>query len=823
MSNFSRSFRPANANIPIILDAEDTRETQSSRGVSKHICPECKTSSRDQPIHCIVVTSPAPPSYDSITPPQPSPGALPVPVLSLETSRCVSALSPSISSPDPYQPQPPSRALQFDPEGRPRVRFRRNAFSPLSPTSAREGGLDWDRKSYVGLGIPEAQFRPDSSPVTPGTIEENKTEDPQAASNVAQRIEQKLWKYSASRNVVKRWLLEIISWVLSAMCMAGIAGMLIYYKDERIPKWPMGLTLNAYISILSKIASAALLLPVSEALGQLKWSWFQGDNSKKMWDFEIFDNASRGPWGSLLLLVRTKGKSMAALGAAVTLFALALDPFFQQVVEYPERWRLQDAKGDIPSAVRYVPYQAGVQFEEGLEAIQLDENMVGVAHQFFYDQGLRPTMFGQGVRADIPLACPDSNCTWSEYETIGFCNECTDAVDNLEFKCLHQTMDWIQMPEQDPKTELYELYPNGTACGWYLKGDNPMLMVGYNVDHHTAHAGEILKGRAQPMYDVFTRDVLPGYPSKLNNSRNPLEHAIIVAGGTIEQIKLNATPIAHECIVSWCIKSMTSGYLEGSYTENLTSTVTNRTLGPSPWVTFPFFDDTGHQTMTDYTYNENVTVQGNSGRVYTIDNNTHVLTLSMFDDIFPSTYTVWNSTNDDDAILRDEWYRNLRVISRNLTYNPLMHDNITLQFDNLAVAMTNVLRSSPVNTEMIAGPAYAKESFVDVRWAWLSLPLALLTMTFIFLVGTIIRSSTELDTVGVWKTSAIATLLYGLPDDMQAKIAASKDQGTPRAQAKEMKVKWRPKAGWRFSGNTATSTSPTSPTSRKTTPPPGFF
>lgn len=123
--------------------------------------------------------------------------------------------------------------------------------------------------------------------------------------------------------------------------MTGIVIVLFIYRGKRIPSWPLGLTLNAYISVLSKVATAALLVPVSEALGQFKWSWFNRDSSKKMWDFEIFDNASRGPWGSFLLLVRTKGRLLAALGAAVTFFALALDPFFQQVVEYPKHWCLQ--------------------------------------------------------------------------------------------------------------------------------------------------------------------------------------------------------------------------------------------------------------------------------------------------------------------------------------------------------------------------------------------------------------------------------------------------------------------------------------------------
>jgi hypothetical protein len=714
------------------------------------------------------------------------------------------------------------------------VRFRRNAFSPISPEASRKSDIDWTRKSRIGLGIPDAQFRPDPSPITPGTIEKEGEDGggSQAASNFAQRIEQKLWKYSASRNVVKRWLLEIISWLLSATCMAGIVGMLIYYKDERIPNWPLGLTLNAYISVLSKVASASLLLPVSEALGQLKWSWFQGDNSKKMWDFEIFDNASRGPWGSLLLLVRTKGRSMAALGAAVTLFALALDPFFQQVVEFPERWRLQEATGSIPRALAYTPYVAGTQFDSGVNNVQLDPNMKGIANRFFYDNGTVPVAFGKGIRAEIPLACPDSNCTWTEYETLGICSQCEEAFDTLEFKCVRGPLDWVQMPTMDPDGGEY-IYPNGTACGWFLKGDTSILMAGYSVDKNTAHSDEVLRERAQPIYDLFTREVLPGYPTKLNNSRNPLAHAIIVSGGGMENVRLNATPTAHECVISWCAKTLNSTYAEGVYTEDITHTVVNSSVGSSPWQAHELFDDDGISLGIDFEYVENVIIVGGKGEQYEIDNLTHVLTLSIFDDIFPSTYTVVNSTYDADSMLRDEQYLTQKIITRNLTYNPFVYDNVTEQMDNLAIALTNQMRSAPKNTEEITGPAFDLESYVDVRWAWLSLPLGLLAITFVFLVGTIIRSSTELEHVGVWKTSAIATLLYGLPDSMQQRITDSKGHGTPRAQAKEMRVKWLPKEGWRWSRNTVASNSPTSPTHRKSTPPegrkstptppPGFF
>jgi hypothetical protein len=215
----------------------------------------------------------------------------------------------------------------------------------------------------------------------------------------------RLYQYSISGNIVKRWLLEIVSWIFSALCMIAVIVVLIYFKDEPLSKWTLTdtthLTLNAYMSILSKMAGAALILPVSEALGQLKWSWFQ-QNSKQMWDFEIFDNASRGPWGSFLLLIRTKGKVLAALGALITLCMMALDPFFQQVVNFPDRWALQDTPSTIPTAVRYEP-RIGSVFRDGGPYAVNDPDLSHVLDKFSYGNGTQPVLFGNGTRPDIPL------------------------------------------------------------------------------------------------------------------------------------------------------------------------------------------------------------------------------------------------------------------------------------------------------------------------------------------------------------------------------------------------------------------------------------
>lgn len=104
------------------------------------------------------------------------------------------------------------------------------------------------------------------------------------------------------------WLWELLSWVVSALCMGVIALILLVFENKSVPE--SDITLNSIISVLAGVAKAALLLPTAECLGQMKWSWFWRD-TKKVEDFETFDMASRGPWGSLVLLWRTKGRYVA--------------------------------------------------------------------------------------------------------------------------------------------------------------------------------------------------------------------------------------------------------------------------------------------------------------------------------------------------------------------------------------------------------------------------------------------------------------------------------------------------------------------------------
>ncbi|CAN9102599.1 unnamed protein product [Alternaria alternata] len=274
---------------------------------------------------------------------------------------------------------------------------------------------------------------PPSYNVTPNS--ENTTPPPPYRASIqqkpsldlSQRFEKKLAEYNASQNILKRWLFEIISLTISAICM-----------NQPLSEWPLASTVQ---NVLSKIASAALILPISEAIGQLKWAWFRGSESKDMIDFEIFDKASRGAWGSFLLLFRTKGRSLAALGAVLTLLLLAVDTFFQQVTDLPERWEL-DGFGEIPRVVRYEGDNGNI-YEDGYPSTMEDINLRQATLKFFYYNGNKPVPFGSGDRPDIPLSCPSSRCEWDEYDTLGVCSACTDVSELLTYACLTTNLDWI--------------------------------------------------------------------------------------------------------------------------------------------------------------------------------------------------------------------------------------------------------------------------------------------------------------------------------------------------------------------------------------------
>lgn len=800
--------------IPIYLETHDERATAKTYGTTPTTPTTPEVMSHNKSTHLS-------PAHAYV--PQPSP-VDPSPTTTIQTTSDRSAIWPIPEPPPEIQYQQARRpALRFFPTERPRVRLD-NIPTLQIPSIDEKTPIN---NTYPGLGIVNGLPKPPSIEVSSPVNEKSDSE-----SNFAQRIEEKLWRYSASGNILKRWLLEILSWLFSALCMGAVIGVLIYLKDDSLSKWALaektGLTLNAYISILSKMAGAALILPVSEALGQLKWSWFL-EHSKQMWDFEIFDNASRGPWGAMLLLIRTKARVLAALGAVIMLCSLALDPFFQQVVDFPDRWTLQKADSAIPRATDYKPSYIPL-FIKGDEQVQTDRNVDAVIKQYFYENGTQPVLFGNGTRPEIPLSCPTSNCTWPAYETLAVCSSCEEVSHLLDisYDCKETKIDWSSKWTGPLKADPY---PNGTVCGWFLNATSkaPILLSGYSINNETLNDNSIdeaLLVRAVPLTDFDTKEPLYGVGSvNFKDVYNPLLDALVASAvNGVESVYRKERPLVHECLLSWCVQTIKSSYDYGKYSENITSRHLTTVQEPRTWPWTVIDSDVGQflyydQNITitppgSYASRSNDTVISDS---YHVDNRTTANIMYIFDDFFPSFYTA--ESESAAPVLRFKNYAD-GPSTRFLPFNPWQApNNISRHMERLATSLTNIVRSS-AGKQMIAGKAYSRESFVSVRWEWLTLPLGLLCISFIFLAATVAKSAVEIDRLGIYKNSAYATLLYGLSDEMQQKITRSGSRSTPRAKAKELKVKLQPNGGWRASGLIF---SPFTPKPKVNLPPPGWI
>ena len=106
--------------------------------------------------------------------------------------------------------------------------------------------------------------------------------------------------------------------MLSVASMAVIVVILAQYDGRAFPSGPGDISLNAVVATLSTISKSSLIFSVSAILGQLKWDWYE-QHPRELHDLETFDQASRGPLGATKLLLEKTGRSVASIGAVITI------------------------------------------------------------------------------------------------------------------------------------------------------------------------------------------------------------------------------------------------------------------------------------------------------------------------------------------------------------------------------------------------------------------------------------------------------------------------------------------------------------------------
>jgi Protein of unknown function (DUF3176) len=239
------------------------------------------------------------------------------------------------------------------------------------------------------------------------------------------------------------WWLELLCCVLFIGALVAVVVTIYPYEGRPLPQWPYHLSINSLISVYIVIPKAAMLLVAAEGLSQLKWAWF--GQYRPLKDLVSFDNASRGPWGSLTLIWRLRGRQFVSrCGVFITVAALIIDPFAQQVIStYDCNILAESGRATIPRTNNFSERGKHIGAATGTVSLEMQ-------------RAINAGIFNPG--GNIAFDCPTGNCTFpSEYHTIAYCSECNDTTNRLsinEASNLANSTSWtISLDHADAATQ----------------------------------------------------------------------------------------------------------------------------------------------------------------------------------------------------------------------------------------------------------------------------------------------------------------------------------------------------------------------------------
>jgi Protein of unknown function (DUF3176) len=269
-------------------------------------------------------------------------------------------------------------------------------------------------------------------------------------------------------NVFKLWWTEIAALCVAICAFGGIFALIYTYREPKPqPSWPSQITLNTVISILSVILKTGIVVATAEALSQQKWVWFRRE--RHLIDIPIFDQATRGPWGSLVLLLHPSTWGfMSIFGAVIMVLAVAIGPFAQRLLSVRNCM--------IPSQTTFaiIPRQA-TYFDFG------EYSFGGPYYDrppFSMQSSIYAAIYAPQANT-VPIICASGNCSFPEpYHTFAYCSRCKDVSNQLRHTAGNNSY--------NTTTESNYTLPSGTHVYSRDTGFTSMYMrSAYQSGNHT--------------------------------------------------------------------------------------------------------------------------------------------------------------------------------------------------------------------------------------------------------------------------------------------------------------------------------------------------
>lgn len=617
----------------------------------------------------------------------------------------------------------------------------------------------------------------------------------------------------------------------------ALFAVLLAYHHKSAPSWPQSLTINTVVAILTALMKSGVLLIAAEGNSHVKWTWLM--EFRPLQHLSVFDSASRGPKGAfnLLKVVRTRHTG-ASLACIIGIFALAVDPFAQQLVRFYDCPTIHAGLASIPRSNWYL--DPGRHQLAGFGQLQLDMQ----------------TSILTGILEDdtsnIAFTCPSGNCTFPEaYGTMAWCSSCTDVTHDLIYSQTNTTEPCIDYPGHNLVITNLSL-PSGLnsySLGCYGQSSS---YTDFQDIAFVSNASLSSSGNPAFVEFIFTPEFYwsdnQSLPYCVNSSdwqcrgygaaRCELWPCVKKYLPSITAGKLTQSVISSSTVSDWSplIEGLAYSLIDRScLTEDqvrmFAINSTNTTASPQNWLPVPFEWSTcspanstakptpgfcnmtvpSGQLLPDFPaecFYEYYSLSQNNIENFLVESVfTGVVGLQFDSDTFIGS-TVLQSF-DTNSVFTDFVGPVYNRTDLSEFFNTSF-ETVSTKMDSLTTSITDRIRqygNNGINGKPAPGTIGIPGTCVEVRWYWLIYPTLILLTTLVLLGVILFQVCQEHPTTGYkhdWKSSPLPLILPGLVtedgnEDQAREINHPWTAQEIRQFAREITVRLKmDQDGWRF-------------------------
>jgi hypothetical protein len=589
------------------------------------------------------------------------------------------------------------------------------------------------------------------------------------------------------RNPEDNWLVEIFCVVVGSGCLAALCLVLRHYNGKATPHFGSAfgtsLTLNTLVAIIAAAAKLLLLFPVAECVGQLRWIWFSR-GYRQLGDFATWDFAARGSvWSGFELVWTTNMRSLASMGAVITLFAVAIDPLSQQLIAYRDSSvEVPGLNATIPTANEFLELTTNVEgvitsTEDYSDFLQLAQSPSDYAYiSVGMKRAIRAGLDnGKNKVLDLPAACSSGNCTFETYSSLAVCTSFADVTDHLYPEDangqggygtqLHLTDDHFLTTNAIFLQEFLDIGSVAPASQIIETEGRPALFLNFNQSI-------AFKDIESPLADIFiiTR-----------NGSNPLppEEGL----GDVAY-----TYAAFEVALSWCVAAYSTTVANGTSSTRMISNDKNFTYvngsnalineAPKGQYLQDSSVDGKHHAGLQWFFKRLF-----AGRI-SQDGSDQTTTTS---DVAQTIYEPFSGISPTSP--KGNLSRTLRATER---------EGLQRIFDNVAMSMTNYIRlgdetADPSDPDyklpaVATGNVFQPLTVVHIRWPWIAAHASFALFSAGLLLATMLcHRASPLRGQEPWKSSGVA-ILHALEPDLQRELRGVAKMSELQGRAVEHRV-----------------------------------